>query len=293
MGFGHRVYKAYDPRARALAPLASYQSKRNKDARELYKTKTVSGSELDQRAAERDADRAALRAAKGALSDTVIQAPFDGRVGLRRASIGSLATPDLVITTLDDTDTIKLDFDVPETALGLLEAGLAIEAQSAAWPDEVFEGRVSVVDTRVDPISRTITVRARIPNADGRLRPGMFLAVTLLRRDVQALMIPEQAIVPEQSKQFVLVVGDDLLVEKREVRTGRRRPGQVEVLSGLAAGEQVIAEGTQKARPGERTRIVGRISLPQLGSGFVRDGLAQPGPAPPRPAPPLPQSGTP
>ena len=78
---------------------------------------------------------------------------------------------------------------------------------------------------------------------------------------LSALLIPEQAIVPEQSRQFVLVVGEDALVERRQVHTGRRRPGQVEVLSGLAEGEIVIAEGTQKARPGSRVEEVGRISL--------------------------------
>lgn len=273
-------------RANLVASEAQYQR-----ARELYKTNTVSGSELDQRSATRDADRAALRAAEGILSDTVIRAPFAGRIGLRRVSVGTLASPDTMITTLDDTATIKLDFDVPETALGLLEAGLPIEAMSAAWPETVFEGRVHVVDTRVDPISRTITVRAKMPNDDGRLRPGMFLTVRLLRHEVEALMIPEQAILPEQSKQFVLLVGEDQVVEKREVRTGRRRPGQVEVVYGLRAGEWVIAEGTQKARAGDRIDIVGRIELPRLGSGFEPDAPSQALPGPPQPA--FGESGTP
>jgi membrane fusion protein (multidrug efflux system) len=118
---------------------------------------------------------------------------------------------------------------------------------------------VAEIDTRVDPVSRTVTVRARLANPDGLLRPGMFLSVTLLRRDVTALVVPEQAIVPEQSEQFVLVVGGGGVVEKRRVTTGRRRPGEVEILSGLGEGEIVVAEGTQKARPGEAVEIVGRI----------------------------------
>jgi membrane fusion protein (multidrug efflux system) len=89
----------------------------------------------------------------------------------------------------------------------------------------------------------------------------MFLTVKLLHRNVTALVIPEQAIVPEQSEQFVLVVGDGGTVEKRRVTTGRRRPGQVEILAGLEEGELVIAEGSQKARPGGTVEIVGRIEM--------------------------------
>jgi membrane fusion protein (multidrug efflux system) len=182
-------------------------------------------------------------------------------VGLRRVSLGSLVTPTTVITTLDDTDTIKLDFDVPETSIARLEEGLMVEAGSAAYPDLTFRGQVSSVDTRVDPVSRTITVRSLVPNPDGRLRPGMFLTVVLLRDDVTALVVPEQAIVPEQSRQYVLVIGPDGKASKRQVRTGRRRPGQVEILSGLVDGETVIAEGSQKVRIGSPVEVVGEISV--------------------------------
>ena len=89
----------------------------------------------------------------------------------------------------------------------------------------------------------------------------MFLTVTLLRRDVTAVVIPEQAIVPIQSQQYVLVVGKDGTVERRSVQTGRRQPGQVEIKSGLAPGEVIVVEGTQKARHGDKVRIVGRVAL--------------------------------
>jgi len=230
-------------------------------ARELFETKAVSAAELEQRSARRDADRAALDTARARLAFTVVRAPFAGRVGLRRVSLGSLVTPSSVITTLDDIETIKLDFDVPETGLSLLAEDLPILAKSAAWPEITFAGRVVSIDTRVDPVSRTVTVRALLPNEEERLRPGMFLTVTLLREDVTALMIPEQAIVPEQSRQFVFVVAEGGRVEKREVRSGRRRPGFVEVLSGLGEGEQVVAEGTQKVRPGDAVRVVGEIAV--------------------------------
>ena len=217
---------------------------------ELYKTKAVAESQLNEITARRDADQAALAAAEARLSHTVVRAPFTGQLGLRRVSPGSLVGPMVVITTLDDTRTIKLDFDVPEVFLARLETGLEVTARSAAWPDEVFHGRVASVDTRVDPVSRSVKVRALLDNESGHLRAGMFLTVSLFRQDIESLMVPEEAIVPERSQQFVWVVGADGTAEYRVVRTARRRPGEVEILDGLQPGEQVIVEGTQKARPG-------------------------------------------
>ena len=241
--------------AAAKAALVDSESQYRR-AGELFKTRVVSESQLEQLEAQRDADLAAVNAAEARLEQTVIRAPFDGQLGLRRVSLGSIVSPSTVITTLDDTSQIKLDFNVPEVFISRLEPGLTVTAHSAAWPDTRFSGRVTSIDTRVDPVSRTVTVRALLPNEDGHLLPGMFLTVTLLKEDVLALLIPEQAIVPERSRQFVFVVDEAGTVERREIRTGRRRPGEVEVLDGLQAGERVISEGTQKARPGQQVRVL-------------------------------------
>ncbi len=115
---------------------------------------------------------------------------------------------------------------------------------------------VASIDTRVDPVSRTVRVRSAMPNEDGRLRPGMFLTVTLLKESVKAIMIPERALIPERSTQYVFVVDDNQRVERREVHIGRRRPGEVEILNGLSTGERVIVDGTQKARHGQTVRIL-------------------------------------
>lgn len=225
---------------------------------ELYKTQAVSESQLQQLEAQLEANRAAVAAAEARLAYTVIEAPFDGRLGLRRVSVGSLVGPDTVITTLDDTSIIKLDFDVPEVFLSRLDPGLGVTARSAAYADDTFSGVVTSVDSRVDPVSRTVTVRAELDNQDGRLRAGMFLTVTLLKQDIVSLVVPEQAIVPDQSKQLVWVVGEGEIAELKEVRTGRRRPGEVEILGGLSAGDRVIIEGTQKARAGEPVEVMVR-----------------------------------
>lgn len=241
--------------AAARAALVDSESQLRRSG-ELFKTRAVSESQLEQLEAQRDADLAALNAAQARLDHTVLRAPFAGQIGLRRVSPGSIVGPATVITTLDDTSSIKLDFDVPEVFLSRLEPGLSVTAYSAAWHDLSFTGRVVSIDTRVDPASRTVTVRALLPNDEGRLRPGMFLTVTLLKEDVATLMVPEQSIVPDRSKQFVLVVGPDNVVERREIRSGRRRPGEVEILEGLEPGERVITEGTQKARPGQRVEVL-------------------------------------
>jgi membrane fusion protein (multidrug efflux system) len=241
--------------ASAHASLVDSQSQYRR-SQELFKSNAVAESELQQLEARREADRAAVAAAEARVEDTVIRAPFSGRLGLRKVSAGSLVSPGTIITTLDDTSFIKLDFDIPEIYLSRIEKGLKVVARSAAWPEVEFVGRVSAIDSRVDPISRTVMVRSLIPNEEGRLRAGMFLTVTLLKENVEALMIPEQSLVPERSTQSVFVVAADNIVEQRLVRTGRRRPGEVEILEGLEAGDMVIAEGTQKARNGQAVTVL-------------------------------------
>lgn len=239
--------------ARAALVESTSQLKRSE---ELFKTKVVAASQLEQLKAEQEADQAAVHAAQSKLDKTIIRAPFTGRLGLRRVSVGSILNTNTVITTLDDTSVIKLDFDVPEVFLANLEPGMQISAHSAAWPGVEFEGEVAFIDTRVDPVTRTVIVRALLPNEEERLRPGMFLTVSLLKQDAQALTIPEEAVVPEGSRQYVFVVGEGGLAQLREIQTGRRRPGEVEIVSGLSAGELVITEGTQSARDGHVVRII-------------------------------------
>jgi membrane fusion protein (multidrug efflux system) len=232
----------------AEAALSESRSQFNR-SRELYTTHVLSEAQLEQIEATLKANEARVAFARSRLSDTVISAPFAGRMGLRRVSVGSLISPGMVITTLDDTSTIKLDFTIPETLLSSVETGLGIVARSVAWPGEEFAGKVASIDSRVDPTTRSVTVRALLPNDRGMLKPGMFLTVLLTRGASNALLVPEQSLVPEQGNVFVFVVRDNR-VEKRQVRTGERRVGEVQIVAGLAVGEQVVTEGTQKLRDG-------------------------------------------
>jgi len=243
--------------AAAKAALVDLEARYQRSS-ELFRTNVVAKSQLLQDEAKKIAGEAMVSVAQARLADTIVRAPFAGRIGLRRVSLGSLVGPGTVITTLDDTHIIKVDFDLPEVYLSRLLPGLTVRAHSSAWPDQEFVGSVSSVDTRVDPVSRTIRVRSVMPNNGGHLRPGMFMTVILLNDSVEALVIPERALIPERSVQYVFVVGDKQLAERREVRIGRRRPGEVEILEGLSAGEMVIVDGTQKARDGQAVKIMTR-----------------------------------
>lgn len=238
--------------AEAEATLADSESQFRR-SRDLYAQQALSLAQLDQIEATLKANRARVEAAKARLADTAIYAGFDGRTGFRRVSIGSLVNPGAVITTLDDTSIMKLDFTVPETYLFLLQKGLAIQARTPGLPDRTFEGKITNIDSRIDPVTRSIAVRAEIPNRDGVLRPGMFMTVNLQGNVVPTLLVAEAAVVPEQGSTFVFVVQDGV-VERRAVKLGRRRPGEVEVTVGLKEGERVVVEGTQNIRDGSQVR---------------------------------------
>jgi len=253
--------------AQARADLAAAQAALTESnsqyqrAMELLPTQSLSKSQFDQIVATRAANAARVDAAKARLEDTVIRAPFGGRVGLRRVSVGSLISPGTVITTLDDTSVIKVDFAIPENNLTALRVGLPVTAGSTAYQGRTFKGRVTSLDSRIDATSRAVTVRADVPNPDGLLKPGMFLNVSLQRDQRTAIVLPEESLVPEQSRQFVFVV-EGGKAKKREVHIGERRPGSVEILDGLQVGERVIVEGTVTARDGAAVRDLARDLSP-------------------------------
>lgn len=239
----------------AAAQAAETDSRRQfKRSRELFHTHALSESQLEQLQATLSANEARATAARSRLNDRIITAPFSGRVGLRHVSLGGLVNPGAVITTLDDLSVVKLDFAVPEVFLSTLKPGLSVAARSAAYPDDTFDGRVASVDTRVDPSTRSVAIRALIDNRDGRLRPGMFMTVKLMRSEGEALMLPEQAVVPENDRHYVFVVNEGQ-AQKREITIGRRRPGEVEILQGLTADDSVIIDGTLNVHDGSPVRV--------------------------------------
>jgi membrane fusion protein (multidrug efflux system) len=222
----------------------------------LLAQQSASESQLDEQRRVWEASRARKVAIESRLADRLIRAPFAGIVGLRNVSVGALVAPGDLITTLDDDSVMKLDFSVPAVYLGMLVPGMPVTAVTRAWQGRKFEGQVKSIDSRVDPVTRTVIVRALLPNPDHALRPGMLMQVELQGAQRQSIVIPEECLVAQGQKHFVFVVDrTDDTVERREVRIGTRRPGQVEIVDGLSSGEWVITDGTLKVRVGSKVSI--------------------------------------
>lgn len=227
--------------------------------RQLVERGAASASLLDQRRREYLTATARLRATESRLQDRLLTAPFSGVVGLRNISVGTLIEPGDVVTTLDDDSVMKLDFSIPAIHLATLRKGLPIEAVSPAFPSHPFSGTVSSIDSRIDPVTRSITVRARLPNPDRLLKPGLLMGVELMTNAREALIIPEEALIPAGRENAVLVVDasvDPPVARRRAVIVGGRRPGDVEILEGLVAGDRVVIHGTQRARPGQPVTVI-------------------------------------
>ncbi|MCB0353749.1 MAG: efflux RND transporter periplasmic adaptor subunit [Bdellovibrionales bacterium] len=234
------------------------EAKRQLDRiKELPQKGAVSESLIDQRKREYQAAIAQLEAMKSRLKDRLIVAPFSGVLGLRNISAGALVEPGDEIVTLTDDSVLKLDFSVPSVFLSSLEVGLPIVTTSAAYPEKTFEGVVKSIDSRIDPNTRAITIRAVIPNEEHLLRPGLLMNVSLRYRFRQALSVPEEAIISRGAQTEVFVVAPaSTTAEQRSVRLGRRAFGKVEVTEGLKEGELVVSHGTMKVRPGQPVQIL-------------------------------------
>ena len=216
----------------------------------------VPRQQVDQQSSRVEEAEARLAAVEARLSDRVIRAPFDGMLGLRRVSTGSLVTPGTPLTELDDISVIKVDFTLPEQFLGAVRRGMPVEARSTAFRDRVYVGEVAAVSSRVDVATRTMTARAEIDNEDGELRPGMLLTTRLPLDPAVRLAIPEGSLVTTADQHFVFVITDEGRIRRQQIRIGRRMPGHVEVLDGLAEGERVVTEGVLRVRAGVEVRVL-------------------------------------
>ena len=227
-------------------------------ARDLADRGTVSASVLDQRERELQTARARLNAAEARLENRVIKAPFDGVLGLRQVSVGALLSPGTVVTTIHDDSRMKLDFSVPELFLAQVREGLEVQASSRAFPNQTFSGEILSIATEVDPVTRAFQVRAVLPNSERKLRPGMLMTVRLQSRERDAMVVPEEAVISEGRQHRVFVAednGESVTVTRRDIRIGTRRPGQVEVLDGVEAGERVVTHGAFRLSDGDEVIV--------------------------------------
>lgn len=237
------------------------QKKELERAQTLVANGHVSQSRVDEQTALLRRAEATVAAARVRSGERRIVAPFSGMVGTRRISVGTLVTPGTAVSTLDDISQVKLDFAIPETFMSSLKPGLPLEASASAYPGRKFTGQVVSIDSRIDPVTRSVNVRAILKNPQLLLRPGMLMVVELIKDQRQSITIPEAALQPENNRQYVFVVRPDASAARVEITLGRRGVGEVEILSGLNPGDQVIYEGMQDLRTGAKVNVVNASEL--------------------------------
>lgn len=217
---------------------------------------------LDEQERELNTSNARIRAIESRIKERRIIAPFDGVLGIRNISVGDLAlpgvgNPDTLITTIDDDSVMKLDFSVPEVFISSLKEGLSIKAKASAYEKRIFEGTIASINSRVDPLTRSVVVRAILENQEGLLKAGMLMRVKLYKNPRNALVLPEEAITSSGTTKAVMVIeqGEQPVATRRVVTIGERRKGEVEIIDGLDEGELVITHGGLRIRDGSSVTI--------------------------------------
>lgn len=242
------------------AELDEAQANLDEAIRQLARLERIGGtlaskSDIDEARAQVEVNRGRLQAIKARLADRIVTAPFSGVLGIRKVSVGAVVSPGTEIVRLDDISVLNLDFTVPEVYLADLSLGGRVIAKSPAMPEQSFEGTVSFIDRRVDPATRAIPIRAKLPNPDARLFPGMLMNVTLYSAEHQSLVVAESALLQVGSHSSVFVLKDDNSVERRVVKLGKRLPGKVVISEGLQAGERIVINGTLTLKDGAPVRV--------------------------------------
>lgn len=247
------IYQAELEKAEAALRL----SKSNYDrAVELFDRGAGTAQTRDETLSKVQSDRAAVNLAKARLSKTKLYAPFAGIVGLKQVDVGAYVNVGQDLISLDDIDPLELDFSLPERYLRFIRDGQAVSLSVDALPGESFEGKISAIGTRVDPGGRSLTIRALIPNPDGKLKPGLFARVSVVAGTRQkAIVIPEQAIIPRGRDFFVYKVAEGKAALTK-VEIGLRRYGSVEIVAGLNPGDTVVVAGQQKLNDGTPVRVL-------------------------------------
>lgn len=258
---GEVIARLHDVQEKArvaeLENILADQMRQLERLKNLATTQATAQSLLDEQQTKVNTTFAQLDVAKAQLAEMTIRAPFNGYMGLRQVSEGAYITSGTQITTLDELQNIKVAFSVAEHYLSEIQVGMPITVTNSAYGSIPFRGQVAAIDTRLDPVTRTVTVHGVLPNNDLRLRPGMLLHVKLELSNQSALQIPEKAVLPLQNRHYVFIVDENNVVTQKEITIGERIPGWVEILNGVEEGEEVVSEGLQKIRTGLTVNKVG------------------------------------
>lgn len=283
---GQRVAKGQklvtlDP-AELKAQLAQSEAQARTDtqrferSKELLAQKFISQEALDVARNNLDRAEALRREAEARLSKTVITAPFSGMVGLRLISPGAYVKAGEDIVRLENLDSIKLDFRIPEVFAAQVHPGQNVSVRLDAFPGEEFRGSIYAIEPAMDERTRTFLVRAKVPNAGAKLKPGMFVRVGLtLETRKNAMLVPEPAIWPQGQDNFVFRVLDGKAALTK-VQLGTRRPGEVEIVTGLSPSDTVITEGQIKLRDGAPVMVLPDQPPPTAQEGAAAVGAVKP-----------------
>jgi len=245
---------------RAGLNLAQLQLDRNQ---KLLRDRAVSQGDFDQISAQVTQALAQVQAKQALIRKKTIRAPFAGQLGIRRVNLGQFLDAGSAIVELEALDPVYVDYALPERRLSEIAVGQPVEVRVSAYPDQLFKGEISAISPAVSQETRNIQVRALLPNPDQRLLPGMFAKIsTLLPIKDQVLTLPRQAITFNTygDSVFLIQPGEgeqegQLVVQRRQVKTGAVRDQEVEVLEGLEAGDQVVSAGQVKLRNGVAVSI--------------------------------------
>ena len=249
--------------AEERAELAAAQARLVEERNALDRARRLEERSLGVRADVEDSQarvqqiEAEIEAIQARLAQHRIEAPFDGVVGLRDLSVGALVSPGTELVSLDKLDRVKVDFSLPARHLGQVTEGQRVIARTQAWPEMRFDGTVRAIRPRIDPVTRSFTVRAIFDNPERRLRPGMLMRTTLEQDAREVVIVPESVLMPRGEDQYLFVLDANDVVARRAVEIGERRAGFVEVTDGLDGGELLVRHGVQKVRDGEVVRVLG------------------------------------
>jgi membrane fusion protein (multidrug efflux system) len=213
----------------------------------LAKIQSNTQQELDAAQSQLDAAKADIEVIKANIVKTEIRAGFSGKVGLRSVSVGAVVTPSQVMTNLEQSSTLKMDFTLPEKYSNDVKTGDNVRFTVESRPDTLL-ARVYATDSRIDPVTRTLRIRAHFDNARGLLSPGAFAHVNVQLKQKRSILIPTQAVIPQTRGKSVIVANDGKAA-MRPVETGIRTADKVEIVSGLQEGDTVVTKGVMFVKP--------------------------------------------
>ncbi|MES1991103.1 MAG: efflux RND transporter periplasmic adaptor subunit [Pseudomonadota bacterium] len=262
----------------ASADLARLTYNRSK---ELVRSRTVSQAQLDNATANLKSAEAQVAAQQALVDKKQIRAPFDGHVGIRLVDIGQYLTAGQKVTTLQALEPIYIDFTLPQSEVRLVSVGQDVTVHTDAYPDETFTGKVLALDPKLDPVTRNISVRAELANADRKLLPGMFGSITITTgAKEKQLTLPQTAITynPYGETVFLVIKGEadedgkiPLKAKQKFVKTGKRRGDQVAVIEGVSAGDTIVTSGQLKLKNDTPLALNNETPLPNDAAPQMQD----------------------